>query len=91
MTLSPVTANTREKPGIEKEQPPVSKVIAGGAAQNWATLLRDLQARRFRAPTLTVADGHFGIRGALAGVWPESAERRCRNHELQDVLDVVPE
>jgi transposase-like protein len=38
-----------------------------------------------------VADGHLGIWSAIAQVWPESAEQRCWNHKLRNVLDVVPQ
>lgn len=60
------------------------------STESWAAVLRDLKARGLGAPTLTVADGHLGIWSALAQVWPESAEQRCWNHKLRNVLDVVP-
>jgi transposase-like protein len=58
--------------------------------QSWARVLRDLKARGLRAPRLTMADGHLGIWGALAQVYPESAEQRCWNHKMLNVLDQVP-
>ena len=58
---------------------------------SWAAVLRDLKARGLGAPKLTVADGHLGIWSALAQVWPESAEQRCWNHKLRNVLDAVPD
>jgi putative transposase len=61
------------------------------STESWAAILRDLKARGLGAPKLTVADGHLGIWSALAQVWPESAEQRCWNHKLVNVLDVVPE
>lgn len=61
------------------------------STESWASVLRDLKARGLTAPKLTVADGHLGIWSALAQVWPESAEQRCWNHKLRNVLDVVPE
>jgi transposase-like protein len=61
------------------------------STESWAAVLRDLKARGLGAPKLTVADGHLGIWGALAQVWPESGEQRCWNHKLVNVLDVVPE
>jgi transposase-like protein len=60
------------------------------STQSWATVLRDLKARGLRAPKLTIADGHLGIWSALATVYPESAEQRCWNHKLRNVLDAVP-
>lgn len=61
------------------------------STESWAAALRDLKARGLPAPKLTIADGHLGIWGALAQVYPESAEQRCWNHKLRNVLDVVPE
>lgn len=61
------------------------------STESWANVLRDLKARGLRAPKLTMADGHLGIWGALAQVYPTSAEQRCWNHKLRNVLDAVPE
>lgn len=60
------------------------------SVESWARVLRDLRARGLRAPRLTMADGHLGIWGALAQVYPESDEQRCWNHKLLNVLDQVP-
>ena len=57
---------------------------------SWTAVLRDLKARGLRAPKLTIADGHLGIWGAIAAIYPTSAEQRCWNHKLQNVLDLVP-
>ncbi|MGH7628043.1 MAG: IS256 family transposase, partial [Gemmatimonadales bacterium] len=61
------------------------------SVESGAGVLRDLKARGLGAPKLTVADGHLGIWGALAQVYPASAEQRCWNHKLRNVLDAVPE
>lgn len=61
------------------------------SVESWAAVLRDLKARGLGAPQLTVADGHLGLWGALAQVYPASAEQRCWNHKLRNVLDAVPE
>jgi transposase-like protein len=37
-----------------------------------------------------IGDGHLGIWGALAAVFPEAAEQRCWNHRLLNVLDKLP-
>jgi transposase-like protein len=58
--------------------------------RSWSGVLRDLKARGLRAPKLLVADGHLGIWGALAEIWPETQEQRCWNHKLMNVLDQVP-
>jgi transposase-like protein len=60
------------------------------STESWAGVLRDLKARGLGAPKLTVADGHLGIWSALARVWPASAEQRCWNHKLRNIVDAVP-
>ena len=57
---------------------------------SWTAVLRDLKARGLCAPKLTIADGHLGLWGALAAIYPTSAEQRCWNHKLRNVLDLVP-
>jgi len=67
--------------------------VTSGAREStasWAGVLRELKARGLPAPKLTIADGHLGIWGAIAAVYPTSAEQRCWNHKLQNVLDAVP-
>lgn len=70
----------------------VLAVVSGQreSTESWAAVLRDLKARGLRAPKLTIADGHLGIWSGLAAVYPESAEQRCWNHKLRNVLDPVP-
>src|SRR4029434_2959098 len=46
------------------------------STESWAALLRDLKARGLRAPRLLIADGHLGIWGALAAIFPEAKEQR---------------
>jgi transposase-like protein len=60
------------------------------STESWAALLRDLRRRGLRAPRLVIGDGHLGIWGALAAVYPTAAEQRCWNHRLLNVLDKVP-
>jgi transposase-like protein len=59
------------------------------STESWAQLLRDLRARGLRAPQLTVGDGHLGLWGALAQIYPTSGEQRCWTHKLMNVLDTV--
>src|SRR3984893_8972879 len=70
----------------------VLAVVSGQreSTESWAAVLRDLKRRGLRAPKLTIADGHLGIWSALATIYPESAEQRCWNHKLRNVLDTVP-
>jgi putative transposase len=60
------------------------------STESWAALLRDLTARGLRAPRLVIADGHLGIWGAVASVFPTGGEQRCWNHRLVNVLDTLP-
>ncbi len=61
------------------------------STESWAALLRDLKARGLREPRLVIADGHLGIWGAVATVFPEVAEQRCWNHRIVNVLDTLPQ
>jgi putative transposase len=60
------------------------------STESWAAVLRDLKNRGMGAPRLLVADGHLGIWSALAQIYPETAEQRCWNHKIVNVLDQVP-
>ena len=73
-------------------QKSVLAVVSGQreSTESWTAVLRDLKRRGLRAPKLTIADGHLGIWSALAQIYPESAEQRCWNHKLRNVLDTVP-
>jgi len=61
------------------------------STESWAALLRDLKARGLPAPRLVIADGHLGIWGAVATVFPEVDEQRCWNHRIVNVLDTLPQ
>ena len=60
------------------------------STEGWAAILRDLKRRGLAAPKLVIGDGHLGIWGALAAVFPEAKEQRCWNHRLLNVLDKLP-
>lgn len=57
------------------------------STESWSAVLRDLKRRGMNCPKLVVGDGNLGIWGALANVYPESAEQRCWNHKMVNVLD----
>jgi putative transposase len=94
------------KAGLEKEKAAMLVVIAGlrdgrkvvlavesGAREStasWSAILRELKQRGLRSPRLVVGDGHLGIWGALANVFPDAAEQRCWNHRVVNVLDKLP-
>ena len=60
------------------------------STESWAGVLRDLRDRGLSVAKLLVADGHLGIWAALAEIWPETAEQRCWNHRILNVLDKLP-
>jgi transposase-like protein len=94
------------KAGLEKDKAAMLVVIAGlrdgrkvvlavesgyrESTESWATLLRDLRRRGLRVPRLIIGDGHLGIWGALAAVFPAVREQRCWNHRIVNVLDKLP-
>lgn len=61
------------------------------STEAWAAVLRDLQARGLAAPVLAIGDGHLGLWGALREIFPTTAEGRCWNHKLTNVLDQLPQ
>lgn len=61
------------------------------STEAWGAVLRDLQARGLHAPVLAIGDGHLGLWGALRAVFPTTAEGRCWNHKLTNVLDQLPQ
>jgi len=61
------------------------------STESWAAVLRDLLTRGPRAPRLLIADGHLGIWGAVASIFPTVAEQRCWNHRIVNVLDKLPQ
>ena len=95
------------KAGLEKDKAAMLVLIAGlrdgrkvvlavesgdrESTESWAALLRDLKARGLRAPRLVIADGHLGIWGAVASVFPTAEEQRCWNHRIVNVLDTLPQ
>jgi putative transposase len=94
------------KAGLEKDKAAILVVLAAlrdgqkvilavesgyrESTESWAAILRDLKRRGLQAPRLVVGDGHLGIWGALAAVFPEAKEQRCWNHRILNVLDKLP-
>ena len=94
------------KAGLEKEKSAVLVALAGlsdgskkvlalrsgyrESKESWAELLRDLKDRGMNCPRLVIGDGHLGIWGALAEIYPGADEQRCWNHKLVNVLDKLP-
>jgi putative transposase len=61
------------------------------STEAWSAILRDLKQRGLNCPKLVIGDGHLGIWGALANVYPEAQEQRCWNHRIVNVLAKVPD
>lgn len=94
------------KAGLEKDKAALLVVVAGlsdgrkvflaitpgyrESTESWSAVLRDLKKRGLRAPYLVVGDGHLGIWGGLATIYPEAEEQRCWNHRIVNILDKVP-
>lgn len=94
------------KAGLEKEKAALlvavgalrdgSKVVLAVEAghresiESWSSILRDLKRRGMSTPKLVIGDGHLGIWGALAHVYPDAKEQRCWNHRIVNVLDKIP-
>jgi len=93
------------KAGLEKDKAALLVVIAAlkdgskavlavesghrESVESWSAILRDLKNRGLKKPRLVVGDGHLGIWGALSNVFPETAEQRCWNHRIVNVLDKI--
>jgi putative transposase len=91
------------KAGLEKEKAALLTVIAAlrdgrklvlavspgqrESTEAWSAILRDLKQRGVTCPKLVVGDGHLGIWGALANIFPEAKEQRCWNHRIVNILD----
>jgi putative transposase len=94
------------KAGLDKDKAAMLVVLAGlrdgrkvilavesghrESTESWGALLRDLRRRGLRAPRVVIGDGHLGIWGALAAVYPTVAEQRCWNHRIVNLLDKLP-
>ena len=91
------------KAGLEKEKAALLVVIGAmsdgrkeilaivpgyrESTASWTDVLRD---RGLAAPVLLAADGHLGIWTAVAEIWPHTAEQRCWNHRILNVLNKLP-
>jgi len=94
------------KAGLEKDKAAVLTVVAAvrdgskvvlavesgfrESTETWAAILRDLKARGMNCPRLVIGDGHLGIWGALAQVFPEAKEQRCWNHRIMNIVCKLP-
>lgn len=93
------------KAGLEKDKAALLVVIAATSdgrkvvlatesghresVESWSAILRDLKSRGIGKPRLVVGDGHLGIWGALSNVFPDTAEQRCWNHRIINILDKI--
>ncbi len=60
------------------------------SAQSWGDLLRDCRQRGMNQPACWVADGALGIWSAVNEHCPDSAQQRCTNHKMMNVIDKLP-
>jgi len=59
------------------------------SSERWSAILRSLKKRGMGEPRLVMGDGHLGIWGGLANVYPGAQEQRCWKHRMGNVLDRV--
>jgi putative transposase len=59
--------------------------------ESWGAVLRALRTRGLKPWRCTIADGHLGIWAALGEQYPTTAEQRCWNHRITNVLDAMPQ
>jgi len=94
------------KAGLEKEKAALLVIAGGLAdgrkvilavepgyresTESWSGVLRNLRERGLSCPRLVTGDGNLGIWSALANVYPDTAEQRCWNHKIVNVLDKLP-
>src|SRR5881628_4117305 len=52
------------------------------SVSDWSSDVCSSDLRGLPAPKVVVGDGHLGIWGALAAVFPEAKEQRCWNHRV---------
>lgn len=94
------------KAGLEKNKAALLVIIGGlsngqkvvlaiepgyrESIESWSAVLRDLKERGMNQPKLAVGDGNLGLWGALSNVYPGTAEQRCWNHKVMNVLDKLP-
>jgi transposase-like protein len=60
------------------------------SAESWATVLRNLKARKLKVAKLFIADGALGFWKAARDVYPTVRWQRCWVHKLANVLDKLP-
>ena len=58
--------------------------------QSWSELFADLVARGMNAPALLIADGAHGLWAAASENFAGTAQQRCWNHKITNVLDKLP-
>jgi putative transposase len=94
------------KAGLEKNKAALLVIIGGlsngqkvvlaidpgyrESIESWSAVLRDLKERGMNQPKLAMGDGNLGLWGALSNVYPGTAEQRCWNHKVMNVMDKLP-
>ncbi len=60
------------------------------SAASWGELLQDCRARGMNEPACWIADGALGIWSAVNEHCRHSAQQRCTNHKMMNVIDKLP-
>jgi len=58
--------------------------------QSWSELFANLVQRGMNAPALLIADGAHGLWAAADESFTGTAQQRCWNHKIKNVLDKLP-
>jgi transposase-like protein len=60
------------------------------SADSWGALLKDCRQRGLNEPACWIADGALGLWAAVNEHCPHSAQQRCTNHKMMNVIDKLP-
>jgi len=60
------------------------------SAASWGELVEDCRARGMNEPACWIADGALGIWAAVNEHCRHSAQQRCTNHKMMNVIDKLP-
>lgn len=60
------------------------------SAESWGDLIRDCRTRGLNEPGCWIGDGALGLWAAVNEHSPQSAQQRCTNHKMRNVVDKLP-
>ena len=60
------------------------------STESWGDLIQDCRRRGLNEPACWIADGALGLWAAVNAHSPQSAQQRCTNHKMMNVIDKLP-